>query len=572
MPHALPMPAPGFQAIILCGPGSSFPTFTANPDEHPKALIPIANRPMVWYPIDFCYRMGVTNITIITPPSSASAIEAAMNTNPHLTGLPLPKPNLLAPEDLDQNTGTAQIFRLPEVRATITGDFIVLPCDLVCELGGESLIEAWMIKEAGFGGATGGNSAASGLRMKSAGVKKGIRGGLGVWYDTKGGTIVKGEETDFIATSPLESGPVPSPHLSLLPHVSNLVYSVPTDTLNDITDEKKSLPLRHSLIRRHPRIMMLSSHRDAHIYVFPAWVLDMINQNEHMDSIGEDVIGWWAKAGWQEGLGEKLHLQEVFEKPNKHDADDNLLDDPRAVDNIDFGSLSSTWTSDLRSSAPSNTLPPTPTTPTMATNEESKLKIVVPSILSYIHPSKPGTPMIRRVDTAPLLLSVSLQLAKLEAIDQIGRDAASPFAHQSKVAYPEGIASKTTVTKPDCLLAENVTVEEKSSIKECVIGANCQIKQGAKLTRCVLMDGVVVGKGCKLTGCILGRRSEIGDDSTLQDCEVQENLLVEAGTEDKNNKLMSSEGMEATEEEINEFVNDETAIDTSGDQEAFGFA
>src|ERR1700712_3617952 len=61
MPHALSMPAPGFQAIILCGPGSSFPTFTANPDENPKALLPIANRPMVWYPIDFCYRMGVTS-------------------------------------------------------------------------------------------------------------------------------------------------------------------------------------------------------------------------------------------------------------------------------------------------------------------------------------------------------------------------------------------------------------------------------------------------------------------------------------------------------------------------------
>jgi hypothetical protein len=61
MPHALSMPAPGFQAVILCGPGSSFPTFTSNPDENPKALIPIANRPMVWYPIDFCYRMGVTS-------------------------------------------------------------------------------------------------------------------------------------------------------------------------------------------------------------------------------------------------------------------------------------------------------------------------------------------------------------------------------------------------------------------------------------------------------------------------------------------------------------------------------
>src|ERR1700710_1931883 len=61
MPHALSMPAPGFQALILCGPGSSFPTFTANPDENPKAILPIANRPMVWYPIDFCYRTGITS-------------------------------------------------------------------------------------------------------------------------------------------------------------------------------------------------------------------------------------------------------------------------------------------------------------------------------------------------------------------------------------------------------------------------------------------------------------------------------------------------------------------------------
>lgn len=56
------MPSPGLQAIILCGPGSSFPTFTANPDESPKALLPIANRPMVWYPLDFCYRTGITGM------------------------------------------------------------------------------------------------------------------------------------------------------------------------------------------------------------------------------------------------------------------------------------------------------------------------------------------------------------------------------------------------------------------------------------------------------------------------------------------------------------------------------
>ncbi|KAK6584996.1 hypothetical protein PZA11_003220 [Diplocarpon coronariae] len=538
------MPAPGFQALILCGPGSSFPTFTANPDENPKALIPIANRPMVWYPIDFCYRMGITNITLIAPPSSASAITAALNTNPHLTGLPLPKPDLLAPGGLDQNTGTAEIFRLPEVRAVVKGDFIVLPCDLVCELGGESLLEAWMVREGALGGAATGGHDFSGPKTVLGEEKRGLRGGLGVWYETKGETIIKGEETDFIATSPINAGTVPQS--SLLTHVSKLVYSVPTDTLNDITEDKKSLPIRHSLVKAHPRIRMLSAHRDAHIYVFPAWVMDLINSNEQMDSIGEDVIGWWAKAGWQHGLGEKLGFHKILTPSRPAATDDNMSGEKQDRENIDFARLSTTHTS----------------LPKPQDSQGGGEGLVVPPILAYVHPR--NTKLIRRVDTAPLLLSISLQLAKLEAIEAVGRQASSPFAHEAKVAYPQGIAGKTTVARGDCLLAENVTVEEKCSIKESVVGANCQIKSGAKLTRCLLMDGVVVGKGCKLTGCILGKRAEIGEDSVLQDCEVQENLLVEPKTEDKNNKLMSSEGMEATEQEIQEsFDADDAGLDPS---------
>jgi translation initiation factor eIF-2B subunit gamma len=58
MPHAT-LPSTGFQAVILCGPGVSLDTFTSDPVEFPKAIVPIANRPMVWYPLDWCYRMGV---------------------------------------------------------------------------------------------------------------------------------------------------------------------------------------------------------------------------------------------------------------------------------------------------------------------------------------------------------------------------------------------------------------------------------------------------------------------------------------------------------------------------------
>lgn len=65
MPHALAVPSPGFQALILCGPGASLNTFTSKPEEFPKALVPIANRPMIWYPLDWCYRMGITSMYLL---------------------------------------------------------------------------------------------------------------------------------------------------------------------------------------------------------------------------------------------------------------------------------------------------------------------------------------------------------------------------------------------------------------------------------------------------------------------------------------------------------------------------
>lgn len=68
MPHSVPVPSTGFQAIVLCGPGVSLNTFTSNPEEFPKALIPIANRPMLWYPLDWCYRMGITSTQAVAEP------------------------------------------------------------------------------------------------------------------------------------------------------------------------------------------------------------------------------------------------------------------------------------------------------------------------------------------------------------------------------------------------------------------------------------------------------------------------------------------------------------------------
>ncbi|PHH74727.1 hypothetical protein CDD82_4805 [Ophiocordyceps australis] len=540
MPHATSAASTGLQALILCGPGSSFPTFTSNPDDNPKALLPIANRPMVWYSIDFCLRMGISDITLICPSSALDALSTAFKMNPFLTSLPLPRPDILAPAQLNHNMGTAEILRLPEIQNLVTRDFVVLPCDLVCELAGDKLLQAWMVKSTSYTGLLGIKALANVSHVDQSGC-------LGVWYSTKQKPAVKGEETDFIAVAPLPCPPRPPPKASVLSGVAKLVYSMPMDSLNDMAQEKGTFPIRNVLLKAHPRVRMYTAHRDAHIYIFPRWVLDFVVKNERLESIGEDVVGCLAKAQWQRGLMAKLHMDTVC----SNTAHDDSISTPESTHSPGVLSHFSPRGQELLHAATVENL--------RAQGMEAKSDgVEVPPVMAYVHANdaKAATPLIRRVDTAQLLLTVSLQIAKLASVDEVGAESASPFAHARKVAYPEGVKSRTTITKQDSLMGDNVTVEERVSIKESVVGAGCQIQQGAKLSQCLLMEGVVVGKNCKLTKCILGKRCVIGDNSVLTDCEVQENLLVEARTEDKDNKLMSSEGLEATDADIDEMMQD----------------
>ncbi|KAF2725622.1 hypothetical protein K431DRAFT_215523 [Polychaeton citri CBS 116435] len=558
MPHAT-MPSPGLQALIFCGPGVSLNSFTSSPKDLPKSLVPIANRPMVWYPLDWCYRMGINGITLITPAESAGSLEASLATNPALTSLPNPKPEILAPKALTQTTGTAEILTLPEVQKAITSDFIILPCDLISELDGSSLVQQWMNL--------------NDLTLSSKNSKR--KGGMSMFYPTQGleGISHKKDETDFIGTIKLPPSPVPSPKGSLRPAIESLVMSMPTDTLKDITEEDKdkSLKIRTTLLNTFGNVKLRMKHRDAHVYIFPKWVKDYAAKNDTFESISEDLVGWWAKAGWQEGLRSKLKLDEVLRSGKLREMDESMDD---FEDEIDAAAKSSTRTSQLVQAASDEG---TSFASRVGSTAESSPRTDTPPMLAYVQPalstSNPSQPLIRRVDNSHQLLNVSLHLAK-KLFPQ-------SLAHEHKIHPTASIGQQSRISQEDSLIAENVKVGTRVNIKESVIGANCEIGNNARLTRCLLMEGVQVGEGVQLTGCIIGRRARIeglkpvdsahppaegaeagkevpgrkgkkragaGDEedrTKLTECEVAPQYVVEAGTELKGEKLMSfdTEGM-----------------------------
>ncbi|PKY05181.1 hypothetical protein P168DRAFT_252373 [Aspergillus campestris IBT 28561] len=522
MPHAIPVVATGCQALILCGPGVSLNTFTSNPEEYPKCLIPIANRPMLFYPLDFCKRSGITDITLITPPSSVAPLQAALQQNPYLTSLPSPSPTVLAPKDAEMTTGTAELLRLPEVQACIKTDFLLLPCDLVCEIPGTSLLEAWMVSTTPGSSVIQEDRNAHGL----GGGQGGARGGLAVYYETRGlEDSVKGEVTDFTAITPLAQDETPATSRY---NLSKLVMSMPMGTVKEQMEEDKGFLVRHTLVEKHSSVKMLTSYRDAHLYIFPYWVKDLARHQERLESVSEDLVGYWAKAKWQRGLGDKLGITHVLGGRNES-VDENRSNDGNSLEEeIDLRAMSTT------------------AAPTVIDPRGPSPSVEVPPILAHM---EKGSSLVRRVDSPAVLLSTSLRLAKLESIEEAGRVAASPFAHNQKVAYPEGVAQRSMVTKADCLLASNVTVEERCVIKESCIGTNAKICSGARLTRCVVFDNAIVGERCVLTGCIIGRYSKIGRESVLKDCEVQDGNIIPDETDAKNEQFMVFEGFDEEQDD-----------------------
>lgn len=409
--------------------------------------------------------------------------------------------------------GTAELLRLPEVQACIKTDFLLLSCDLLCEIPGETLLETT-------------RSELNGKR------------GLSVFYQTQGREeSVAKEATDFLAIAPLdqEEAPAVSPPSDV--DLRKLVLSMPMDTVKEKMENDKGFLIRHSLVQRHAQFKMLTSYRDAHLYVLPHWVKDLARRQERLESVSEDLIGYWAKSEWQKGLGDKLGMDKIFQQES-HSPDDTGSEIGESLeDEIDLQSMSTT-------NARSNTANIVSGDPVFASRVKAPASnpttTEVPPILAYVQ--RGSAPFVRRVDSSAMLLSTCLRLAKLESIDEVGRAQASIFAHQSKIASPEGIAARCTVTKADCLLGPNVTVEEKCVIKESCIGSNVMISSGARITKCLIMDGSVIGPRVQLTGCIIGKRSKIGRESSLKDCEVQGGNVVPDETDAKNEKFMIFEG------------------------------
>lgn len=154
-----------FHAVICCGTGKALSPFSkVRSTGVPKALLPIANKPMIEYVLDWCERAFFPKITVVCDEESYDDISAALD------AYKVGKTNhgklegeaeiLGSPEDVYQYTSSIDLISL---NTTSNGEiinylytsksilplqeFVILPCDFITNLPPQVLIEAYRNKQ-----------------------------------------------------------------------------------------------------------------------------------------------------------------------------------------------------------------------------------------------------------------------------------------------------------------------------------------------------------------------------------------------------------------------------------------
>ncbi|KAJ1762720.1 Translation initiation factor eIF-2B subunit gamma [Coemansia sp. RSA 518] len=242
---------PELTAVVLALPEDDMELLTERIDMS-HALLPIANRPMIWYILQWLEQGGILDIKIITTRESEADIVSYVEVYKGIANITV--------KALSDVNGTADALR--QVAPLIKSNFVVVPCDLVIDVPATHFFDIIRIRRPAV-------ATVFCEVMKSEG----------------GGGSVKPRHLPMCVGIDQPS--------------SRLVL------LQDIDKKSEDLALSMSLIRRFPSMALSDKMQDTHVYVFQRWVLDYVSAHPEIVSLQEDLLPLLVRAQSQPHLLEK---------------------------------------------------------------------------------------------------------------------------------------------------------------------------------------------------------------------------------------------------------------------------
>ncbi|XP_066305036.1 translation initiation factor eIF2B subunit gamma-like [Branchiostoma lanceolatum] len=433
-----------FQAVVMAaGRGSRMTDLTAS---IPKPLLPIGNRPMIWYPVNMLETAGFQEVIIIALESTSHDIRQALTA---LCDVKVSLDIVGIPDDADW--GTADSLR--HIKDKIQTDILVVSCDLVCNVPLHQLADIHRMHN-------------STLTMLLADLPQ----------TTDSAAILKSkkignEQRDFIG----------------LDGDGRRVVIMASEA--DLDD---ALTVRRSVLKRHPCVRIKTKLQDAHLFLLKKWVVDYLQQNRSVSTIKGELV--------------PLLVRKQFSRRKKpadvSKAGDLSMVSPPSTkeDNLDIHSFDeddemTLLTRSLSSGAGQRVDGTQDSTITCYTHIVTEGMCVRANTLpSYVEANKQILHELAGGDE--LLVHPSITT---KGKYQIGPEC----------MVGEGVSLGDKVTLKKSIIGKHCTIGDRVKITNSVIMNHVTIKDGSILQGCVVCDNAHMGDQCELKDSLVGSSQNI---------------------------------------------------------------
>ncbi|KAI9104689.1 nucleotide-diphospho-sugar transferase [Phlyctochytrium arcticum] len=467
-------PVKEFQAIILAGrprDWGGLDTLTDDTDAKrtsklPKAALPMAGKPMIHYQLQWLEEARIQDILVLCPPNSRQEIAMQVDKYEEFSDLQIK----VQVQQVPHGEGTADALR--SVKDHIKLDFIVMTCDVITDLPPHHLIDLHRIH----------GPTVTALLYDF--------GKLEYMAEQKGS---KDEYAQFIGIDGSKG---------------RLVYAKAQEDVGGF------MKLRTSMLRKFPNLRLYTKLRDAHVYIFKRWVMDILTSNKGISSIRKDLIHYLIQCQYSRKALERERMAEL------------LAANP---DPLEEAQLLSTTSHEFKQPSLDHT------------DMVSEETLPRPSVASATEP-KGLSALNTEVVCAAVIArdSFCARANTVWAYGELNKQLAKNLPDKNNMGSGGDLRAKQTQIGPDSMVGESTQLGDRCSIRRSVIGKHCTLGKNIKIVNCVIMDYVVLEDNVKLDGCIISQHAKILEKVQLKDCEVGPKYIVDKETVGKGEQFTES--------------------------------
>ncbi|XP_052775197.1 translation initiation factor eIF-2B subunit gamma-like [Mya arenaria] len=439
-----------FQPVVLAaGRGSRMTDLVSQTS---KSLLPVGNKPMLWYPINMLQRAGFEEAIVVV----LSSYQAETQKLLEMCGVAM-RLDIVSIPDQDY-MGTADTLR--HIRDKIKRDVLVVSCDLITDVSLHHIANMFRTYDAT-------------VTMLLCSQPE--------TPDTPpapGPKTKKRSERDFIGFE--DNG-------------NRVLFMTSEADLADMDDDK--IKFRKSLFKKHPNVRIRSNLTDCHLYLIKKWVVDYLAENRQISSIKGELIPHLVRKQFYKQKKQDLPKanESVISEPVQSDILSYIPEDPMTATIRDM----STWVDhrgDMEDCCHGDKIR------CYAYTVTGSLCVRTNTIASYCETNKQIPRYLATLNKGAANIDPS---AIVKGKPQIGSDCL--------VGESSAIAEKVSIKRS--IIGRNCVIGEKVKISNSVILDRVQIADGCSVQGCIISSNAGLGERCELKDCIVGGAQNLPPDS-----------------------------------------------------------